>query len=144
MNDQYDDFMKSYPRGKVNNKEFKHIFGNTGACSSESLFKVFDEDNNGFLDFTEFTIASNCLESFLPEENLCWINNVRGSVDADDAHKVFVSILKITGFDEDITEGKVGMVECVKLIFEEVDEDSDVYISKDENAVNVEFITNSC
>ena len=144
MNTQYDDFMKSYPEGKINNKEFQTRFENKGACSSEFLFKVFDEDKNGFLDFTEFTIASNCIDSFLPEENLCWINNVRGSADAEDSHKVVVSILQIIGFDEDITDGKVDMVECVKLIFEEVDEDGDVYISKDENAVNVEFITNSC
>jgi hypothetical protein len=144
MNTQYDDFMKSYPEGKIISKEFKTSFGKKGACSSEFLFKVFDEDKNGFLDFTGFTIASNCIGSFLPEENLCWIDNIRGSVDADVAHKVVVSILKIIGFDEDITEGKVDMVECVKLIFEEVDEDGDIYISKDENTLKVKFINHIC
>jgi Ca2+-binding EF-hand superfamily protein len=103
MDTQYDHFMRSYPEGKINSNEFKTSFGNKWACSSEFLFKVFDEDKNEFLDFTEFTIASNCIGSFLPGENLCWIDNVRGSVDADDAHKVVVSILKIIGFDEDIT-----------------------------------------
>jgi Ca2+-binding EF-hand superfamily protein len=34
--------------------------GDTKRCMAESLFRVFDENDSGTMDFGEFMMASNC------------------------------------------------------------------------------------
>ena len=143
---QYDDFTNSYPEGKISKEEFKEVFGEKGAFPNDSLFRVFDEDNSGTIDFAEFMLASNCTNLPLPEEKISWIFNVfdedgGGSIDADEVEKVVHSLLKMTGS----TAGQEEISDCVNMILKAVDKDGDGDISKEEfvgNALKIDFISN--
>lgn len=41
------------------------------------LFRIFDRDNNGTIDFKEFVLATNVTTSGAPEEKLKWTFKVR-------------------------------------------------------------------
>ena len=128
---QYTEFMTKYPRGKINKAECEAVFEQRAYFSLGSLFGVVDEDNNGFMDFQEFTMASYCMNLILPEKNLCCIfeNSEKAEKDLD---KVIISLLTIT---EDEIEN-VEIVESVKIVFEKVDEGGDVIISTDKFGTN--------
>lgn len=49
----HDDFHERYPSGEINKKEFLEQ-SRAGMFLAEALFRVFDEDNSGNLDFSEF------------------------------------------------------------------------------------------
>ena len=38
----------------------------------DQIFRIFDEDGNGTIDFKEFMIATDMTESGTPEEKLRW------------------------------------------------------------------------
>ena len=148
INEKYEEFMDNYPKGKINKEEFilrsNDIVGEKASFSPESLFRVFDEDGNGTMDFTEYMMAANCTNLTSPEEKLNWIFNVfdedaGGFIDTAEVEKIVVSLLKMAGNEveqEDIDD-------CVQNILEAVDEDGDGEISKDEfvgNAMKLEFV----
>ena len=60
---KYKEFMKKHPTGEMTKDEFIETskqLGGTKRCMVESLFRVFDEDDSGTMDFGEFMMASNC------------------------------------------------------------------------------------
>ena len=42
--------------------------GDVNKCMAESLFRVFDEDDSGTMDFGEFLMASNCTNMSSPKD----------------------------------------------------------------------------
>ena len=86
MNTRYDEntiqewykgFMSDCPDGKLNTTAFMKIYskcfpaGNaTEFC--DHVFRTFDSDKNGFIDFKEFLLAIDVTSSGSPEEKLNW------------------------------------------------------------------------
>ena len=73
LSDNYDQFMKTCPNGEMTKAQF---LKDQEGLMAESLFRVFDEDGSGSMDFTEYMLASNCTSLTKPEEKLTWIFNV--------------------------------------------------------------------
>jgi Ca2+-binding EF-hand superfamily protein len=150
INEKYEEFMETYPKGKISKEEFickaNKIVGEKGCFPPESLFRVFDEDHNGSMDFSEYMLATNCANLTSKEDKLAWIFNVfdedaGGFIDAEEVEKIVVSLFKMAG-----TELEQEVVyACVKNIQEAVDVDGDGEISKEEfveNAMKIGFIHN--
>ena len=137
----YDDFMALCPSGEMTKTQFME---DQGGVMAESLFRVFDEDNSGKLDFTEYMLASNCTSLSQPEEKLNWIFNVfdedgGGSIDIDEVIKLVIELTNMGGVETD----KEVLLACVQDIIEAVDADRDGDITREEfvsNAMKSNFI----
>ena len=83
--DWYDKFMKSCPSGKVDKKQFGGMYkglypsGNSQKFS-DHVFRSFDLDGNGYIDFREFMVAIYVTSQGSSEEKIRWVFSVR-SVD---------------------------------------------------------------
>ena len=139
----YDDFMALCPSGEMTKTQFME---DQGGVMAESLFRVFDEDNSGKLDFTEYMLASNCTSLSQPEEKLNWIFNAfdedgGGSIDIDEVIKLVIELTNMGGVETD----KEVLLACVQDIIEAVDADRDGDITREEfvnNALKSNFIRN--
>ena len=146
--EKYKKFTKKHPSGEMSKKEYieasKH-FGMKGYMA-ESLFRVFDEDGSGTMDFGEFMMASNCTSMSSPKDKLEWIFKVfdedgGGSIDIDEVIRLVIGLFNMGGEDED----KEVLLACVIDIIEVIDVDGDGEISRDEfvkNAMKSGFIKN--
>ena len=73
----YKGFMADCPDGKLNTTAFIKIYskcfpsGNTREFC-DHVFRTFDSDRNGFIDFKEFLLAMDITSSGSPEEKLNW------------------------------------------------------------------------
>ena len=79
---QYEEFMKICPNGTMTKKKFvelsKEALGSKSDFLSDALFRVFDEDNSGTMDFAEYMLAINATSLESPEEKLKWMFDVIG------------------------------------------------------------------
>ena len=56
----------------------KEALGSKSDFLSDALFRVFDEDNSGTMDFAEYMLAINATSLESPEEKLKWMFDVIG------------------------------------------------------------------
>ncbi|KWU41915.1 EF-hand [Rhodotorula sp. JG-1b] len=143
----YKGFVKDCPSGQLNQEEFARIykqffpFGNPKAFA-EHVFKVFDKNGNGTIDFREFIAALSITSRGKLDEKLQWafqlydINN-DGLITYDEMLKIVQSIYDMTGEmvklppDEDTAEKRVNKIFALmdlnhdhQLTFEEFKEGS--------------------
>ena len=77
IQDLYKGFMSDCPNGRLNTTAFMKIYSK---CFPEGnarefcdhVFRTFDSDKNGFIDFKEFLLAIDVTSSGSPEEKLNW------------------------------------------------------------------------
>ena len=66
--------------GRWQKKKFvelsKEALGSKSDFLSDALFRVFDEDNSGTMDFAEYMLAINATSLESPEEKLKWMFDV--------------------------------------------------------------------
>lgn len=146
----YEEFMKICPKGKMTKDQFhdksKEILGEKAGMMGDALFRVFDEDGSGTMDFEEYIMAINCTNLTEPKEKLTWIFNVfdedgGGSIDIDEVIKLVIGLFAIGGVEAD----KEVLLSCVQEILEAIDENNDGEITKEEfveNAMKSNFIRN--
>ena len=73
----YKGFMVDCPDGKLSPTAFMKIYskcfpsGNAGEFC-EHVFRTFDSDKNGYIDFSEFLLAIDVTSAGSPEEKLNW------------------------------------------------------------------------
>ena len=111
-----------------------------------SLFRVFDADKSGNLDFFEFVQANSVKNLNTPEDKLGWMFDAfdadgGGTVDRDEITDIVVGLFRLGGIEED----EDLLAACVFDVIEAVDQEGDGDISKDEfvrNAMNCKFIFN--
>ena len=150
ISESYEKFMKTCPRGEMTKEQFlessKSSLGNEGGLMADSLFRVFDEDGSGTMDFSEYMMASNCTNLTEPSEKLGWIFNVfdedgGGSIDIDEVIKLVIGLFNMSGIEAE----KEVLLACVQDILEAVDVDNDGDITREEfvgNAMKSHFIKN--
>ena len=73
----YKGFKQDCPDGKLSTQLFMKIYSKcfpTGKAEDfcAHVFRTFDSDNNGFIDFKEFLLAIDVTSSGSPEEKLNW------------------------------------------------------------------------
>ena len=77
--EKHNTFMQQNPTGEMTKEDFiksSKLSSDEKGFMAESLFRVFDEDNSGTMDFCEFMLASNCTNLSSAKDKLEWIFKV--------------------------------------------------------------------
>merc|ERR1711892_431653 len=148
--DFYKGFMADCPGGKLNPDSFCQIYSKcfpTGNAKEfcGHVFRTFDTDKNGVIDFKEFLLSIDVTSSGTPEEKLNWAfshtkqcpNHVpmcsmydvdgNGWIDLEEMTKLVGSIYKMAG-----TQQPSLVKEKAKDVFDKMDIDSDGKVTKEE------------
>ena len=143
-------FRKECPNGHLAkshlSKLFRKVFpeGN-GDIFTNHIFRIFDKDNNGFLDFKEFLMAIDVTSCKTKEDKMIWAFRLydidgNGTIDVEemtsiieilddlDGRKEGNAFLNIDGESEILT----SPAERAKSLLEEIDIDNSGGISLDE------------
>merc|ERR1712212_970594 len=116
MNTQYDEatiqewykgFMADCPDGRLNTNAFMKIYSKCFPAGNakefcDHVFRTFDSDKNGFIDFKEFLLAINVTSNGNPEEKLNWAFSMydvdgNGWIDLLEMTRIVRSIYKMSG-----------------------------------------------
>jgi len=138
----YTDFNENNPDGIITKEQFLQTMEDK--LIAESLFRVFDEDNSGGLNFSEYLQVKSVKTIETPEEKLNWIftaydEDGGGSIDEAEIKEIVLGCFRMAGIDED----DELLPSCVEDVRESIDVDGDGDISKEEfvkNALKNKFI----
>ena len=135
---QYQAFLASHPGGKISRKSFKSILGegfpgtNTGKMSKH-IWRMYDTNKDGFIDFREFMMALFVMSHGSSEENLKQlfrvfdINN-DGNIDLDEMKRLVKDLLRHDGELKD----RKRVESLSESAFTEMDENNDGKINQEE------------
>ena len=146
---EYEQFIKQNITGEMTKENFiksSKLPGDDQGFMASSLFRVFDEDNSGTMNFSEYMMASNCSNLGSAQNKLEWIFKVfdedgGGSIDIDEVIKLVIGLFNMGGGKED----KEVLLACVLDILDVIELDSNGEITRDEfvnNAMKSGFIQN--
>ena len=101
----------------------------------EHVFRTFDTDQNGFIDFGEFLVAMYVTSAGSAEEKLTWAFRMydvdgNGTIDPDEMWKVVETIYGM--LSEDATEPKNSAKKKAMKILLRMDENQDGHLTKEE------------
>merc|ERR1712112_441672 len=141
----YKGFMSDCPDGKLTPTSFMNIYskcfpsGNaTEFC--DHVFRTFDSDKNGFIDFKEFLLAIDVTSSGAPEEKLNWAFSMydvdgNGWIDLTEMTKIVKSIYKMMGPNQIAAAQQQGYEtpeQRAEGIFKRMDINSDGKVTRQE------------
>ena len=145
---QFEEFMKICPNGAMTKKKFIELsratLGDQADFLSDSLFRVFDEDNSGTMDFTEYMLAINATSLESPEDKLKWMFDVfdkdgGGTISPQEIRAMLQGLFEMSGQEFDEEDLDIAS----KGIMDVIDVDGDGEVTKKEfiaNAMKSEFI----
>ena len=99
------------------------------------MFRTFDTDHNGYIDFVEFLLAINITSSGTPEEKLKWVFKLydvdgNGTISQNEMTKVVQSMYDMLTPEESKTGERAN--EKAKEVFQQLDLNGDLVLSEDE------------
>ena len=133
-------FMKDCPNGRLTPNKFIDLYklfiwrGNA-EMYCEHVFRTFDTDQNGFIDFGEFLMAMYVTSAGSAEERLTWAFKMydvdgNGTIDPDEMGKVVDAIYGMQC--EGVTEPTSSAKKKAMKIFSRMDENQDGHLTKKE------------
>merc|ERR1711992_506330 len=133
--DFYKGFIADCPDGKLSPTNFCQIYskcfpsGNTREFC-DHVFRTFDADQNGYIDFKEFLLSIDVTSSGTADEKLEWAFRMydvdgNGWIDLGEMTRLVGSIYKMLGQQETASER-------ARSIFEKMDIDSDGRVTREE------------
>jgi len=136
----HEGFIKDCPKGQLDKKKFVDaykVFYPQGKADKfcNHVFKVFDFDNSGQIDFTEFLIAISVTAQGDAQKKLSMAFKMydmdkNGRVDKKEMEKIIEAIYDLLG--EEHRKGENSPGERVKTIMLKLDKDQNGYLSEDE------------
>ena len=145
---QYEDFISKHPSGAMNRNEFLSYFKQKDKESrtiADSMFKVFDKDNRGTMNFLEFMLAVHAGMMKSDEEKLNWIfdvfdKNGKGVIKGNDVDEVVAGLFRLVGIR---IENSILAARMEDLL-ESVNGDLEEEITKEnfiKNAMRCDFVS---
>ncbi|KAL3106745.1 hypothetical protein niasHT_012010 [Heterodera trifolii] len=130
----YKGFVQDCPKGHLTKEQFIKVYKDffpsgsaEGFC--EHVFRTFDTDNSGFIDFKEFLLAINVTSSGTPEQKLEWAFRMydidgNGTIDEKEMIKIIEAIYEMLG-PEVTKSADDSPRKRAKMIFEKMDVNND-------------------
>ena len=140
---QFQIFLSNHPDGQISKKSFRSMLAECfpGADMdriSKHIWRMYDTNLDGFIDFREFMMVLYVMSDGSPEQNLKQIFRVfdidnDGKIDLAEMKRIVKDLLKLdSGINENISKETLA-----KSAFSEMDENEDGEISQEE-------FTNAC
>merc|ERR1719382_2185858 len=144
INEWYKGFKQDCPDGKLTPDAFMKIYSKCFPAGSagqfcDHVFRTFDTDKNGFIDFKEFLLAIDITSSGTPEEKLNWAFSMydadgNGWIDLMEMTQIVKSIYSMMGPKQ--TAAVVGDQQSAEDraegIFNKMDVNSDGKVTREE------------
>jgi len=138
--DFYKGFIADCPEGKLSPNNFCNIYskcfpsGNTKEFC-DHVFRTFDTDRNGFIDFKEFLLSIDVTSSGTPTEKLEWAFRMydvdgNGWIDLGEMTKLVASIYTMLGQHQLVKQESAS--DRARTIFEKMDVNSDGKVTREE------------
>merc|ERR1712002_983947 len=150
MNTQYDEatiqewykgFISDCPQGRLNANAFMKIYSKCFPSGNakefcDHVFRTFDSDKNGYIDFKEFLLAIDVTSNGNPEEKLNWAFSMydvdgNGWIDLPETTKIVKSIYRMTGSRSNADSYESPEVRAA-AIFKRMDVNSDGKVTRQE------------
>ncbi|PAA73150.1 hypothetical protein BOX15_Mlig017742g1 [Macrostomum lignano] len=136
----YRGFIRDCPSGQLSKKKFIEVYsgffpdGNADEFCTH-VFRTFDKDNSGKIDFKEFLLAINITSGGKPQEKLEWAFQMydidgNGRIEKAEMVEIIKAIYSMLGADE--TNVDMSPEARTQEIFEKMDSNKDGVLSKDE------------
>lgn len=138
----YKGFMRDCPNGQLTRKKFLEVYASffpdgNAEKFCEHVFRTFDSDNSGKIDFKEFLLAINITSAGKPEQKLEWAFqmydvNGDGTIEPKEMTEIITAIYSMVGTaitdnnPEDTPEKRTTEIFC------KMDENKDGVLQKDE------------
>jgi len=142
---KFDDFVQAYPNGKISKKHFKKFMAQALPHISDKMeklgnhiFRVYDLNNDGYIDFIEFLVVYHVMTEGSKEDVLGRIFrlfdvNGDGTISFKEMQRLVKDLYKlIVGQFFAQQTDKTTPDEIVKEVFKEMDKNEDKKISKEE------------
>jgi len=136
----YKGFKQDCPNGRLTPVKFVDMYkmffpsGNAEQFC-DHVFRTFDTDKNGYIDFKEFLLAIDVTSAGTAEEKLKWAFRMydvdgNGVIDQDEMTKIVQAIYDMLGAGA--TKPTDSAEERAKNIFSRMDENGDGHLTEDE------------
>ena len=135
---QYQVFLTNHPDGQISKRSFKLMLSKSfpGASVkklSTRIWRMFDIDNNGIIDFKEFRMVLHVMSNGSSKDKLKQIFRVfdvnrDGNINPQEIKKIVKDLLKLDNDQKD----KIDKESLAKSAFSEMDENEDGNVSRRE------------
>lgn len=138
----YKGFMRDCPNGQLTRDKFLEVYssffpqGNADKFC-EHVFRTFDSDNSGKIDFKEFLQAINITSSGRPEQKLEWAFNMYdvngdGTIEPHEMAEIIGAIFNMVGPSLSHSDPNDTPARRTQEIFDKMDENHDGVLTKEE------------
>jgi len=138
----YKGFMRDCPNGQLTRAKFLEVYASffpdgNAEKFCEHVFRTFDADNSGKIDFKEFLLAINITSAGKPEQKLEWAFamydiNGDGTIEQNEMKEIIAAIYHMVGMNPGDGNNDDTPDSRTKEIFAKMDENSDGVLSKEE------------
>ena len=135
----YTNFIQKYPNGNIDKRDFRKFmkkgFPDENIEKLEKhIFRIYDANNNGTIEFREFMIVLTIMSRGTPQENLEQIfrffdPNNDGSISKKELYQVVKDLHSLTNNFKCDEDSNTSLAEKA---FKEMDTDGDSMITKEE------------
>merc|ERR1712113_162937 len=132
VKEHFNAFLTAHPNGKMKPKEFREMVEKTMPKSDASkmekhVFRIYDSNNDGYIDFVEFMLIFHIMSDGTPEEVLEKIFRVfdvnsDGTINKKEMQRLIKDMYGLIKADDPEAESKDLMA---KSAFAEMDKDAD-------------------
>ncbi|CAE1332105.1 Frequenin-1,Neuronal calcium sensor 1,Neuron-specific calcium-binding protein hippocalcin,Hippocalcin-like protein 1,Neuronal calcium sensor 2,Visinin-like protein 1,Calcium-binding protein NCS-1,Neurocalcin homolog,Neurocalcin-delta A,Neurocalcin-delta B,Hippocalcin-like protein 4,Neurocalcin,Neurocalcin-delta [Acanthosepion pharaonis] len=134
----YQGFMKDCPKGLLTKSKLMEVYsdlfrqGNPEAFC-DHVFRTFDHDNSGHIDFKEFMLAISVTSAKDPKEKLTWAftmydKNKDGTIEKSEMVDIITAIYEMLG----CSDSQEPPEERTEKIFKKMDVNNDGVLSREE------------